>query len=112
MDAVGSSRAAFYGLSEGAAMSILFAATYPERTAALVVRSAYPRRMWAPDYPWGQTEEAYERDVERALQVFGPREQGRESVEQLGQFTDPRRTRSSRCSASARAPAGSSRSTG
>ncbi len=45
MDAVGSRRAAFYGLSEGAALSILFAATYPDRTAALVVRSAYPRRM-------------------------------------------------------------------
>jgi len=41
MDAVGSRRAAFYGLSEGAAMSLLFAATYPERTAALVVRSAF-----------------------------------------------------------------------
>ena len=39
MDAVGSRRAAFYGLSEGAAMSLLFAATYPERTAAVVVRS-------------------------------------------------------------------------
>ena len=38
MDAAGSTRAAFYGLSEGAAMAILFAATYPERTAALVVR--------------------------------------------------------------------------
>jgi class 3 adenylate cyclase len=38
MDAVGSRRAAFYGLSEGAAMVLLFAATYPERTAALVVR--------------------------------------------------------------------------
>jgi pimeloyl-ACP methyl ester carboxylesterase/class 3 adenylate cyclase len=88
MDATGSSRAAFYGLSEGAAMSILFAATYPERTAALVVRSAYPRRMWAPDYPWGQTEEAYEREVERALQVFGPREQGREALRALGRFTD------------------------
>ena len=53
MDAVGSRKAAFYGLSEGAAMALLFAATYPERTAALVVRSAFPRRMWAPDYPWG-----------------------------------------------------------
>src|SRR5205085_9658693 len=60
MDAAGSRRAAFYGLSEGAAMAILFAATYPERTAALVVRSAFPRRMWAPDYPWGRTEEQYE----------------------------------------------------
>jgi pimeloyl-ACP methyl ester carboxylesterase len=79
MDAVGSRRAAFYGLSEGAAMSLLFAATYPERTAALVLRSAFPRRMWAPDYPWGQTEEQYEREVERALRVFGPREQARQS---------------------------------
>jgi pimeloyl-ACP methyl ester carboxylesterase len=88
MDAVGSRRAAFYGLSEGAAMSLLFAATYPERMAALVVRSAFPRRMWAPDYPWGQTEEEYEREVERALRIFGPREQAREAVRSLGRFTD------------------------
>jgi pimeloyl-ACP methyl ester carboxylesterase len=88
MDAVGSRRAAFYGLSEGAAMGLLFAATYPERMAALVIRSAYPRRMWAPDYPWGQTEETYQREVERALEVYGPREQGREALRQLGNFTD------------------------
>ena len=88
MDAVGSRRAAFYGLSEGAAMSLLFAATYPERVAALVIRSAFPRRMWAPDYPWGQTEEEYEREVERNLRVFGPREQGREALRALGRFTD------------------------
>ena len=53
MDAVGSRRAAFYGLSEGAAMSILFAATYPERTAALVLRSCSPRTMRAPGLPVG-----------------------------------------------------------
>src|SRR5438445_6479376 len=88
MDAVGSRRAAFYGLSEGAAMSILFAATYPERTAALVVRSAFPRRMWAPDYPWGKTEAEYEREVQRDLQIFGPREQAREAVRALGRFED------------------------
>jgi pimeloyl-ACP methyl ester carboxylesterase len=88
MDAVGSRRAAFYGLSEGAAMAILFAATYPERTAALVVRSAFPRRMWAPDYPWGRTEDEYESEVERALRIFGPREQARESMRTLGAFDD------------------------
>src|SRR5205807_1446678 len=58
MDAAGSRRAAFFGLSEGAAMSILFAATYPERTAALIVRSCSPRTMWAPDFPWGRSEAA------------------------------------------------------
>jgi len=83
MDAVGSRRAAFYGLSEGAAMSILFAATYPERTAALVVRSAFPRTMRAPDYPWGMTEEEYARVVERDLQIFGPRARAREAVRAL-----------------------------
>ncbi len=88
MDAVGSRRAAFYGLSEGAAMSILFAATYPERTGALIVRSAYPRAMWAPDYPWGRTEQEYEREVERDLRFFGPRRQALESVAAFGTFDD------------------------
>src|SRR5205085_3913671 len=67
MDAAGSRRAAFYCLSEGAAMAMLFAATYPERTAALVVRSCTPRTMWAPDFPWGRTEEQYRRELERSL---------------------------------------------
>ena len=104
MDAVGSQRVAFYGLSEGAAMAILFAATHPERTAALVLRSAFPRRMWAPDYPWGRTEEQYGREVARDLQMFGSREQARQAVRALGASTMTRSTLSSRCSASARAP--------
>jgi pimeloyl-ACP methyl ester carboxylesterase/class 3 adenylate cyclase len=88
MDAAGSRRAAFYGLSEGAALSILFAATYPDRTAALVVRSAFPRRMWAPDYPLGLTEEQHERAAERDLRMFGPREHAREAARGLGRFDD------------------------
>ena len=88
MDAVGSRRAAFFGLSEGAALAILFAATYPDRTAALVVRSAFPRRMWAPDYPWGQTEEEYQRQLKRDLQIFGPRERADEAIRALGDFDE------------------------
>jgi class 3 adenylate cyclase len=88
MDAVGSHRAAFYALSEAAAMCLLFAATHPQRTAALVVRSAYPRRMWAPDYPWGLTEEQYERELARDLRIFGPREQATEAARVLGRFDD------------------------
>jgi len=59
MDAAGSGRAAIIGVSEGAPMAALFAATYPERTGALVLYGGEPRTLWAPDYPWGTTEEAY-----------------------------------------------------
>lgn len=43
MDAVGSERAALMGVSEGGAMSALFAATYPERTAALILYGSFAR---------------------------------------------------------------------
>ena len=73
MDTVGSRRAAVFGVVEGAPMSALFAATYPDRTAALVLRSGFARTMWAPDYPWGRTEEQYRADVERELRLYGSR---------------------------------------
>ena len=57
MDAAGSKRAVLFGVSEGGPMCSLFAATYPERTAALLMFGAYPRAMNAPDYEWGRTEE-------------------------------------------------------
>ncbi|MBR1226832.1 MULTISPECIES: adenylate/guanylate cyclase domain-containing protein [unclassified Bradyrhizobium] len=41
MDAAGSQQAALFGISEGGAMSVLFAATYPERTRALVLYGTY-----------------------------------------------------------------------
>ena len=47
MDAVGSQQAALFGISEGGAMSVLFAATYPERTRALVLYGTYGHfRSW------------------------------------------------------------------
>jgi pimeloyl-ACP methyl ester carboxylesterase len=59
MDAVGSERAALFGISEGGPMSVLFAATYPARTTALVLYGSYARRSWAPDHPFGWTEEQW-----------------------------------------------------
>jgi len=53
LDSAGSKRAAILGVSEGGPMSVLFAATYPERTEALVLYGTYARTAWAPDYPWG-----------------------------------------------------------
>ena len=58
MDAVGSNRAAVFGVSEGGNLSILFAATYPERTAALVTFGSFAKRVWSPEYPWAPTPEA------------------------------------------------------
>ena len=56
MDAVGIERAPLFGYSEGGPMSILFAATYPSRTAALVLYGTYAkRRDPTDDYPWAAT---------------------------------------------------------
>jgi DNA-binding SARP family transcriptional activator/pimeloyl-ACP methyl ester carboxylesterase len=53
MRAAGSERAVLFGYSEGAPMSILFAATYPERVTSLILGSAAARWFPAPDYPCG-----------------------------------------------------------
>ena len=53
MDAAGSERAALIGSWDGAAIAALFAATYPERTAALILNTPLVRGRWASDYPWG-----------------------------------------------------------
>src|SRR6185436_17133954 len=51
LDAARSERAALLGVSEGASMAILFAATYPDRVSALILYGAFARDVWAPDYP-------------------------------------------------------------
>ena len=63
MDAAGSERAALFGVSEGGPMSILFAATYPERVSALVLHGAMARSTEAPDYPWAAPADAYRQSV-------------------------------------------------
>jgi class 3 adenylate cyclase len=74
MDAAGSDRAVILGFSEGGAMSLLFAATYPERTVALVEYGASPRYSWAPDFPDGETEEEHEAYVRAVGRDWGTRE--------------------------------------
>ena len=60
LDAAGSSRAALVGISEGGPMCALFAATYPERTAALVICGSYAKWMRDADYPWAPTRADHE----------------------------------------------------
>jgi len=57
MDAAGSKRAAIFGFSEGGNLSTLFAASYPERTRALLLFGTFAKRLWSPDYPWAPTAE-------------------------------------------------------
>jgi len=71
MDAAGSERAAIIGASEGGPMAILFAATYPDRAWALVLEGTYARTMWAPDYPWGEREEEFERELTEDMEGWG-----------------------------------------
>ena len=55
MDAAGSEKAALIGVSEGGPMSMLFAATYPERTQALLLLGAEVKEEKSDDWPWGET---------------------------------------------------------
>jgi pimeloyl-ACP methyl ester carboxylesterase/class 3 adenylate cyclase len=71
MDAAGSERAVVFGSSEGGALSILFAATYPERVSALVLYGAYARLAWAPDYPDGVPEEMWVDGLPQAEESWG-----------------------------------------
>ena len=71
MDAAGSGRAALFGVSEGGPMSILFAATYPERTSALILYGSYARRSWAPDHPFGHSEQEWEAIIDGIEKSWG-----------------------------------------
>ena len=84
MDAAGSQRAALFGISEGAPMSVLFAASQPERVIALVLYGAMARTTEAPDYPWAAPADAlresgrvflapyWGQDSEALVELFAP----------------------------------------
>jgi class 3 adenylate cyclase/pimeloyl-ACP methyl ester carboxylesterase len=71
MDAAGSETAAVFGGARGAAPALLFAASAPERTRALVVYAANVRTKWAPDFPWGRHDEERNAFYERFVAEMG-----------------------------------------
>ncbi len=81
MDAAGSKRATLFGWGDGGALAALFAATYPERSAGLVLFDGNARMTWAADYPWGLTDEAWRREHARIPTIWGTREHAREWAE-------------------------------
>jgi class 3 adenylate cyclase len=68
LDAVGSSSTAFFGLSQAGPMAILFAASHPERTRALVLYATYATTRRQENYPWGRSDQwmaDYDRQIDR-----------------------------------------------
>ena len=73
MDAARSERAALIGLGEGGPLAALFAATYPERTIALVLIHVAPRWVRSPEFPWLPTRAEREREIEEAVRTWADR---------------------------------------
>ena len=69
--AAGSERAAVLGHSEGGSLAVLYAATYPDRVAALVTTGIFAKRRWSADYPWAERPEARELYIERLEARWG-----------------------------------------
>jgi class 3 adenylate cyclase len=68
MDAAGSETAIIYGWSEGGSMSLMFAATYPERTSALVLFGSFASMR---EEPWGLTPEIFNAALEATEKGWG-----------------------------------------
>ena len=71
MDAAGSESAAICGTLEGGPMASLFAATFPERTEALVLYATFARATWAPGYEWTWTAEEREARMDELVDRWG-----------------------------------------
>lgn len=77
LDDLGAMRVALIGHGEGGPMAMLFAATHPERTQALVLVDTWARRRRAPDYPWGLPGRAAQRYIEAIIAAWGSGEAAR-----------------------------------
>ena len=71
MDAAGSKQAALFGMSEGGAMCMLFAATYPERCAGLILAGSYACRARTGAEPWGFSPEQFDAWIGSIRQDWG-----------------------------------------
>jgi pimeloyl-ACP methyl ester carboxylesterase len=80
LDAAGSERAALFGIDAGGSTSILFATTYPKRTAALILFGTSARYVRSDDHPFGPTSEEFAAQLARETRRWGTLEHGLEVV--------------------------------
>jgi class 3 adenylate cyclase len=70
-DAVGADRPALMGVSEGAPLCVLFAASHPDRTSAIVLLGGFPRERVGDDWAWGYTDDTFEAVLEDVRHNWG-----------------------------------------
>jgi pimeloyl-ACP methyl ester carboxylesterase len=71
MDAVGSERALLFAVGDGGMVSVLFAASHPDRVLGLVLWNPEPRQTWSDDYPWGWTDEQWDARAGKVEATWG-----------------------------------------
>jgi len=74
MDAAGSERAVLWSGMEGSRITTLFAATYPERTSALIVLNPTAKGRPTPDYPWAPSDDDWRQTLREVREGWGERE--------------------------------------
>jgi class 3 adenylate cyclase len=88
LDAVGVERATLVGMGEGGQTCALFAATYPERTEALVLLGTPARAVRADDYPFGLSEEEQRRELREIRERWGARDYFEEQARAMNPAAD------------------------
>jgi len=71
MEAAGSESAIIFGGARGGAMSMLFAATHPDRVRALVLYAAVAKTVRGPDFPHGKSEQEQQVFFDRFVAEMG-----------------------------------------
>ena len=71
MEAAESEHAVLLGISDGGPMCSMFAATYPEKTDALIMIGSYARRLQDEQYPWGPSREERNRFFQLIVDEWG-----------------------------------------
>ena len=64
LDAAGGERVVMFATNQAGFVACMFAATYPERTAALILYDASANYLWSEETPWEYTEERFEQQEE------------------------------------------------
>jgi pimeloyl-ACP methyl ester carboxylesterase/AraC-like DNA-binding protein len=71
MQAIGITKAALLGISEGGAMALLFAYRYPEQVSHLILYATYAKWIKSDDYPYGLTREQHNQTKQYIFEHWG-----------------------------------------